>query len=361
MSLLSEDAIDRYFRSLGPGDRGYRPQIMDLAFNLYGWAIEDGIRSKNNKIVINARAPSRSSYESVLEAAEEHSTPPSEIFNSSPTFSTAEGAQPSQDTCQYMLVGYIPRSLDDEHLNMNKDYNAGGSRSVGSVRPNNVIPWDNAAPPVFVVAQLACKKSTHYARYLALLKPKDGLCTPFYISERQHVFFRWEFRYLVANFGRRRAFWASAVKEGLEPLSCRKLHDSMAKEKKKGEAKVENADAIKATLLAGGDDDELDTRQSSTPPNENETLFLRTQPEPEAAATVGAARHPEAVQESTEAETTASVESSESRAASAPQAEVAADPNLIDLGFESIAGQLKVLAHKVVKQHEETLAAEMEA
>ncbi|KAH7419372.1 hypothetical protein BKA64DRAFT_15376 [Cadophora sp. MPI-SDFR-AT-0126] len=179
-------------------------QIKDLAFNLSGWAMEDGLANKGAHVVITAGArPSigETWYSRVIEVGNGPINSDHEVFNSAPEFSPAEIAQPTPTNRRYLVVGYTTRSVHEtEHLKINKDYGLTRLKLIGTVRPSNVIAWDKAAPPVMVVVPLPFPVNESIS-FWALLKPQNGLCKPYRIMEK-NIFFRWGYRSLDSNLSR---------------------------------------------------------------------------------------------------------------------------------------------------------------
>ncbi len=208
------------------------PQLKGLAFNIHGWAMEDRMPKNQDKIVITARAPSSNTYENAIMAANGNQVQSSEIFRSSTTFSIVELAPPTPNTYQYLVIGYIPRVCNKDHLHQNK---VGTSKRIGTIRPQNVITWETAAPPVIVVAPMTYKEKRISVRYLALLEPKDELCTPHFISERSHVFFRHEFRCQLNSVAERRMFWQTFVQTTIINLQI--LFKTMGKDERNSSIK----------------------------------------------------------------------------------------------------------------------------
>lgn len=120
---------------------------------------------------------------------------PTDAFKRTSIFSTAEIAYPYFPTKRYLIVGYAPWTLKDEHKIKNTAYQDGRLIAVGLTQPSNIIPWDCQAPPVLVATPMTYREGDPQ-KLFALVKPTNGLCTP-YIIDKQRVFIRWEYRSIL--------------------------------------------------------------------------------------------------------------------------------------------------------------------
>ncbi|KAL5328918.1 hypothetical protein ACEPPN_002427 [Leptodophora sp. 'Broadleaf-Isolate-01'] len=189
------------------------PQIKNLAVNLNGWAMVDGMNERNTNQIITARSTFSTSYSTIIS----NNNGKDIVFRSSLDFSGTELAHPTNGNRRYLIVGYAPRAITKgEYLKKNKAYGKGMTKSIGSAKPVNVIPWDSTAPPILVVTEMPAREDG-VIQFWALLWPKNGLCTPFAIKV-ENVFFRWEYR-TFTNTKERRAAWTKSVQEAVETIT----------------------------------------------------------------------------------------------------------------------------------------------
>ncbi|PVH89555.1 hypothetical protein DL98DRAFT_523467 [Cadophora sp. DSE1049] len=190
-------------------------QISDLAFNVNGWALEDGMIGEERGLIINARCPS-GSYLRLIQTINNPKTASSSLFRSTLSFTAAEIAPSSDHTGQYLIVGYALRSPDSKHDHHNVAHKSKELEPVGTRQPRNVISWDTEAPLALVVTPMTCIEGNHL-KYFALMEPNNGLCTP-YIVRQDKVFFRAEFRSMEMTTYRRRYAWSTRIRDAISKL-----------------------------------------------------------------------------------------------------------------------------------------------
>ncbi|KAK0125517.1 hypothetical protein ONS95_000475 [Cadophora gregata] len=194
------------------------PQIRDLAYNLHGWAMEDGIAGDKEVRVITARSPSSITYDTVFGVFNDFNESSSVVFKPDTSFSTAELKPPCDTTQAYLIVGYAKRFMEWKHLSSNPAYLPNEERAAtGTVRPNNIIPWDHRSPPVLVVAPMTYGLGVRSTLY-ALINPRDGLCTPHVIA-MGNVFIRSEFRSVKNTIDSSSSTWKSAIRDTIIQLN----------------------------------------------------------------------------------------------------------------------------------------------
>ncbi|KAH7342667.1 hypothetical protein BKA65DRAFT_295544 [Rhexocercosporidium sp. MPI-PUGE-AT-0058] len=144
----------------------------------------DGMKGVNRGLIINAIAPSSTSYTMIAKKVQEDKLAPSIAFKSTQSFSAAEIAPPSPAAMQYLIVGYVPRSVKDQHTCNNEEYEADQPRGTGTIQPSNIIHWEEHAPPILVVTPVAPKEGDTHLKFYALMSPgKNGLCVPHTIEK----------------------------------------------------------------------------------------------------------------------------------------------------------------------------------
>lgn len=182
--------------------------------------MEDGMKGEGRGLIINANTPCSPSYVTILKKFNEAESKPSEVFKSTQSFSDAELAPPPPTSMQYLIVGYVPRSAEDKHMANNKAYHTDQQRAIGTIRPSNIIPWDEQAPPVVVVTPLAPRVDDEHLKLYALIRPRLGICYPFPVNKKR-VFIRWEFRSVVSNTRERLKEWSNTIADAVATHSGR--------------------------------------------------------------------------------------------------------------------------------------------
>lgn len=208
-------------------------QLKDLAFSVYGWALEDKFKGQQIRQEIGARVVSSTPWETKVKSiqAVATSTPP---LRCSAKLSAREKKileAPQPGTARFMVVGYAKFGFDKTVYG---GQDGKTKQAVGTKRPadNEIVQWDENV--AFVVAEImdAHPRATFQLTFFALLY-EDGLCTPYPIS-RDSVFFRHEFRTTETNVPKRRKHWKEEVmkqivRPGVEqPLSKKQQRSKRA-------------------------------------------------------------------------------------------------------------------------------------
>jgi hypothetical protein len=124
-------------------------QIKSLAFNMKGWAMEDGMKSRPLNQLICAWEPSSTHASDIIEYAEKKGQLAAEPFRNYSSLTNREKGHPSNSVKQYLIVGYVLRESEEVYLKSNpKPTN---QKKVGSQHPPNVIKLDEASPLLLVV------------------------------------------------------------------------------------------------------------------------------------------------------------------------------------------------------------------
>jgi hypothetical protein len=156
-------------------------QLTDIAVNLKGWAMVDGMRRRKGNEIICARPINSKPSADLISLHQKSGIPLAETFRSSSKYTPEEPAPLSAFTRHYLVVGYAPRYPTVELLERNPVISY--PKKVGQERPGNVTGWKKDEPPILVVADISSKKREK-TQLWALLCPKDGLCTPYQINRK---------------------------------------------------------------------------------------------------------------------------------------------------------------------------------
>lgn len=238
-------------------------QLKELAFSLYGWAIEDKLLDRPVRDLVTAREASGTRYTTIISKAERKATPASSTFSDPSSRSAAEDVPPDYSrhgTRLYLVVGYAPREPVDRFAD-NHVYGGKENRAVGTRRLYNTKAWDDDSPPVLVIAPLWCESS---CMLYALLNPVEGLCTPHFI-QRERVFFRWEYRSTTA-MTERKLHWPRLVRYGVRRVNAAGKNNLAALK----ESNVNNDEEDGQASSAEGDGSEGDEVLASKDESENE-------------------------------------------------------------------------------------------
>lgn len=141
------------------------------------------------------------------------------VFQDDLTPSAGELGPPGDGTKQYLAVGYALRTINTEYQRHNNMRKKTSPARRFHKTPFNVIAWNDAEPPILVVADVAQSWSTgipperlETVQLWGLLRPRNGLCTPYPIKCTM-VFYFWEFRGDTAGAIDRAALWTSNIRE----------------------------------------------------------------------------------------------------------------------------------------------------
>lgn len=205
------------------------PQIPDLAFNIHGWALEDGMITRGLHEVINAYKPtmSKGGFEAKIRSLESEGV--RGIYRNDLRYTPREInpdlAKNDSSITQYLVVGYTLQE-DDPYFIDNKTlqrYSEG--ELVGEERPSDdhLIEWDNIRTPILVVSPIKENTGTS-VRLFGLIQPVSGLCHPVLLTH-ERIFYRWEYRASAgAKHTQRNKNWNQVIidkAKSLTPLSQR--------------------------------------------------------------------------------------------------------------------------------------------
>jgi hypothetical protein len=193
-------------------------QMLDYAFNLYGWAIEIPAELRMGPIFINAEEDSSTPWETATKTAQAKGQNP---FRSSISFTASEmREQVEPGERKYLVVGITFHKLGDLEPKWNKIVNK--AQPVGHVIKDNIISSkDGDMLPILVVTKVLEEESNIHLR--ALINPRNGLCRPHHIS-KEHCFYFPMFRDSSTAYEQRSANWSRlvadiAVKTSSTPVS----------------------------------------------------------------------------------------------------------------------------------------------
>lgn len=197
------------------------PQISDLAFNVHGWALEDGMKGRATFEVVNAHKATmvKGGFQAKIKEIKEtklKNEPHAEIYRTDLTYTNRETDETLSERdsaiSRYLVVGYTLQE-DDPIFDGNKTFaRYSDNELVGESRPSNnhVIKWDDCLTPILVVTPIKINTGTS-VRLFALIAPKSGLCQPVLI-QHERIFYRWEFRASAgARYTQRNKNWNQLV------------------------------------------------------------------------------------------------------------------------------------------------------
>ncbi|RDW58790.1 hypothetical protein BP6252_13266 [Coleophoma cylindrospora] len=184
-------------------------QLKDYAFTVRGWAMEDPMNQQGLHDTICAYSPAMYPVHTVINQAQSDPNSTIQLFNDNKNFTDRELGEPEDGVCRYLVVGYAPRDLSDA-IKKTAPW-CKKQRPVGNETPSadQIIKWDESKPPVLVVVRVEAQK-TKGTQLWALLKPKNGLCTPFPIAQNL-VFYRWQYRDNTTAINERGPAWNRRV------------------------------------------------------------------------------------------------------------------------------------------------------
>ena len=176
-----------------------------LAFTHTGHAIEIPKIYQNDLELILAQHPVYKSFRGEITACKID-----QVFRESMAFTAAELGTISADVAPYTVVGYTVREMAVlESANQN-----GEMRVIGKVVPAHVFGWSTKSlvPVVALIPKIGFP-----VRVFGLIKPRNGLSTPYSIDQSE-VFFRAEYRGSDAQPGLRYRDWNQMI-----ATTCQKL------------------------------------------------------------------------------------------------------------------------------------------
>lgn len=194
------------------------PQLSEFAFNVHGWALEDGVVNRGTFEVINAYKAT------MIKGGFEAKINELKIGGQVDVYRNDLGYTPRElDTtladrdsavCQYLVVGYTLQEEDPIFVN-NKDFSRySDNELVGEAWPSgqHLINWDSCRTPILVVTPIKENTGTS-VRLFGLVQPRSGLCQPVLLTH-ERIFYRWEFRASAgAKFSQRNKNWNHLIIE----------------------------------------------------------------------------------------------------------------------------------------------------
>ena len=174
------------------------PQLADLAFNIHGWALQDGMTWRNTFEVINAYRATmvKGGFEAKIQ--ELHEENQGVVYREDLRYTPRELdpnlANTDPSVSQYLIIGYTLQEDDPIFLNNKTFARYSENELVGETRPQpqNLIMWSYARTPILVVTPVKENTGTS-VRLFGLIMPRSGLCQPVLITH-ERIFYRWEFR-----------------------------------------------------------------------------------------------------------------------------------------------------------------------
>ena len=174
------------------------PQIADLAFNIHGWALEDGMINRAAFEVINAYKATMIKGGFEAKIRELQGTGIGGVYRQDHIYTRRELdvnlANDDPSVAQYLVIGYTLQE-DDPLYQENKTFvRYSENELVGETRaaPEHTIGWDEVYPPLLVVTPIKENIGTSI-RLFGLIMPRSGLCQPVLLTH-ERIFYRWEFR-----------------------------------------------------------------------------------------------------------------------------------------------------------------------
>ncbi|KIW15849.1 hypothetical protein PV08_05899 [Exophiala spinifera] len=191
------------------GKKAKVTQIKDLAFNMFGKAMEDGVSDRENPQVIVARDHTSVNWMVILKKPDQID-PNASLFRAKMDFTPREAETdlaPQIGTQHYLIVGYAKADLDKKYFQQDAGVTA---KMIGYDRPAEILPWiDSQNPTCYVVTPITDAVPEQKKLYV-LLAQKAGLCTPYQIS-KDMVFWRWEYRSDDKSLSKRKVAWPNLM------------------------------------------------------------------------------------------------------------------------------------------------------
>ena len=192
-------------------------QLRDIACTLYGFCMENKIPSLDCEGIIVTLPTSTTPYKKIItDAAATHT----DIFRYNMGFSQEEldlkiHEELAEPKIRCLFVGFATRDPKaiPKIAEKNKELDQ-RTKVLGVSRPNNIIQWDEAEPPLMVVTPVTAEKPEQTKLY-ALLKPEEaeasaGLWKPYTISQ-DYVFYRSRYRTNATNVQARKKEWTQMI------------------------------------------------------------------------------------------------------------------------------------------------------
>ncbi|KAK5951895.1 hypothetical protein OHC33_007188 [Knufia fluminis] len=174
------------------------PQIPDLAFNIHGWGLQDGMTWRRTFEVINAYKATmvKGGFEAKIH--ELHEENQGMVYREDLRYTPRELdpnlASTDPSVAQYLVVGYTLQEEDPVFLSNKTFARYSENELVGETRPQpqNMIMWNHVRTPILVVTPIKENTGTS-VRLFGLIMPRSGLCQPVLLTH-ERIFYRWEFR-----------------------------------------------------------------------------------------------------------------------------------------------------------------------
>lgn len=174
------------------------PQIAELAFNIHGWALEDGLAdSRQTYEVINAYRATmiKGGFKAKIDELLRKGDQP---YRSDLAYTDRELDKGLADkdpaVARYLVVGYTLQERDPIYANNPKFDRPSDNELIGETPPSNnhLIAWNEVEAPILVVTPVKENTGTSI-RLFGLISLRCGLCQPV-LLQHDRVFYRWEFR-----------------------------------------------------------------------------------------------------------------------------------------------------------------------
>lgn len=176
------------------------PQLSEYAFNIHGWALQDGVTNRGIFEVINAHTSTmtRGGFNAKLQDMRKELENGDDLYRNNLQYTARELdpglAERDSSISQYLVVGYTLQEEDPIFMHNQTFSRYSENELVGETQPSDqhLIKWNDCRTPILVVSPIKENTGTS-VRLFGLVKPKDGLCQPV-LLKHERIFYRWEFR-----------------------------------------------------------------------------------------------------------------------------------------------------------------------
>ena len=224
------------------------PQLADLAFNIHGWAMEDGMSMYGGRStfeVINAYKATmvKGGFGAKIEELQRDEQRNRElrldaggdIYRQNLTYTQRELdpnlASTDPAIAQYLVVGYTLQEEDPVFASNKEFLRYSENELVGETVPpaDKVINWNSVRTPILVVTPIKENTGTS-VRLFGLIMPRSGLCQPVLLTH-ERIFYRWEFRASAgARATQRNKYWNQIVIDKARELMSPEMIAKMEEE-----------------------------------------------------------------------------------------------------------------------------------
>lgn len=181
-----------------------RVQIKELAFNTNGHAIYDPCPNRNiNEVILCFEHKSTLPIYTTITRATKENKP---VFRESLAYTERELGDLEPGLAKFLVVGYAIQEHLDEHDVKAPEHRK--QKGTGFEVPKKVISIGEKIP-FLVVAEIVPSQAEGLQLW-ALLCPKNGICTPYQISQSR-VFYRFEFRDATTSIKERATQWGRLI------------------------------------------------------------------------------------------------------------------------------------------------------